>query len=194
MLSPLSPLTDAPNIPITNLSVEYSMLLTTQQLIGEDSLLFGFFSTEWVRLQSRYLRSVGLPSAHNEPNCAIRALLVAFHDQCHAVWLLRNPHLHRTDPRNLSSFKHMHLLAQIQELYDAAPHMMLHDRDVFAYTFEVRHLQSTSALNAFYQHAKPIVETSLKDALRLGSRFRPLDHYFPPVLHNMPQNIFDIIL
>jgi hypothetical protein len=194
MLSLLSPLTDAPTIPLTNLPAEYSMLLTTQQSIGADSLLFGLFSTEWVRLQSRYLRAVGLPSAHNEPSCAIGALLVAFHDQCHAVWLLRNQHLHGTDPRNISSFKHLHLLAQIQELYDAAPHMMLHDRNVFAYPFEVRHLQSTSALNAFYQHAKPIVETSLKDALRLGPRFLPLDHYFPPVQNTIPQNIFDIIL
>jgi hypothetical protein len=114
-------LTDGPTIPINNLSDEYSMLLTIQQSIGEDSLLFGFFSTEWVRLQSSYLCSVGLPSEQNEPISALRALAVAFHDQCHAVWLLRNQHLHGTDPWNVTSFKHMHLMAQIQELYEAAP-------------------------------------------------------------------------
>jgi hypothetical protein len=44
----LSPLTHGPTIPINNLSDEHSMLLTTQQSIGNDSLLFEFFSTEWV--------------------------------------------------------------------------------------------------------------------------------------------------
>jgi hypothetical protein len=85
-------------------------------------------------------------------------------------------------------------MAQIQELYEAAPFMMLHDRNVFAYPLEARQLQSTSALHAFYQHAKPIVKTSIKDSLRLGSRFRPLNHCFPPVLYTTPQHIFDIIL
>jgi hypothetical protein len=88
----------------------------------------------------------------------------------------------------------MHLMAQIQELYEAAPFMMLHARDVFAYPLEARQLQSTSVLHAFYQHAKPIVETTIKDSLRLGSRLRPLDHYFLPVLHTIPQHIFDIVL
>jgi hypothetical protein len=44
-----------------------------------------------------------------------------FHDQCHVVWLLRNQHLRdMTDPENTTSYMHSHLLAQIQELYDAA--------------------------------------------------------------------------
>jgi hypothetical protein len=72
--------------------------------------------------------------------------------------------------------------------------MMLHDRDLFTYPLAARQFQSTSALQAFYQHAKPIVETSLKDSIRLGSRFRPLGHYFPPVLLPISQHIFDIIL
>jgi hypothetical protein len=84
------------------------------------------------------------------------------HEQCHTVWLLRNQHLHGTDLNNTtSSYKHLHLLAQIQELYDTIPHMAHHDRAVFAFPMEFRRLQCTSALTAFYQHAKPITEQSI---------------------------------
>jgi hypothetical protein len=57
------PLTSLPTIPLHQLPAEYTMLLTMQRSIGEDSLLFGFFSNDWVHLQHRYLRARGLPSS-----------------------------------------------------------------------------------------------------------------------------------
>jgi hypothetical protein len=178
--------------PLYNLADEYLVLLETQQTIGVDSLLFGFFSTDWVRLQDRYLRAVGLPQLKHEALRAIRSIITAFHDQCHVVWLLRNAHLHGTDPNNTTSHKHLHLLAQIRALYEAAaPHMMVHDRDVLAVPLEARQFQSTTALKTFYSHAKPIVEQSLEDAAKLGSQFRLIDTYFHPVI---PPELFNVIL
>jgi hypothetical protein len=162
-----------------------------EQTIGVDSLLFGFFSTDWVRLQDRYLRAVGLPQLKHEALRAIRLIITAFHDQCHVVWLLRNAHLHGTDPNDTTSYKHLHLLAQIRELYDAAPHMMVHDCDVLAFPLEARQFQLTAALKIFYSHAKPIVEQSLEDAAKLGNQFRLIDTYFRPVI---PPELFDVIL
>jgi hypothetical protein len=167
------------------------MLLTTQYSIGDDSLLFGFFSNDWVRLQERYLHARGLPSSKQESTRAIRSLIQLFHEQCHSVWLLRNQHLHGTDPANTTSYKHLHLLAQIQELYDAAPLMMTHDRDIFAFPRELRNLQSTSMITTFYQHEKTIVETSLKEAAQQPPDFRPIDDYFRPII---PAALFDVIL
>jgi hypothetical protein len=164
----ISPLLHSLAIPLTNLADEYSMLLTTQRSIGEDSLLFGVFATDWARLQDRYLRVVGLPHQKYEAARALCLLITAFHDQCHVVWLLHNQHLHGTDPQNTTSYKHLHLLAQIRELYDTEQYMMAHDRDVLAFPFECRHLQSTATLKSFYQHAKPIVEQSIEDASKLG--------------------------
>jgi hypothetical protein len=188
----LAPLTSSPPIPLDNLKDEYHMLLLQQRSIGVDSVLFGFFATEWVYLQDRYLHALGLPSSKHEATRSIQSLILACHDQCHAVWLLRNQHLQGTDPHNTTtSFKHLHLLVQIQELYDARPHMMAHDRDIFAYPMDSRHLQSTPTLQAFYQHAKPIAEKSIADALKIGWNFRPIDVYFRPLI---PQAIFDIIL
>jgi hypothetical protein len=169
----VSPLTLSPPIPITALADEYSMLIETQQSIGEDSLLFGFFSTDWARLQDRYLQAVGLPRDPNEASRAIRSLIVAFHNHCHSVWLLRNQHLHGTDPKNTTSYKHIHLLAQIQDLYDAVPPMMSHDQAIFEFPLESKKLQSTATLLAFYQHAKPIVAKSLEDAVSYSRRTVP---------------------
>jgi hypothetical protein len=99
--------------PLTNLADEYLMLLETQQTIGVDSLLFGFFSTNWVKLQDRYLRAVGLTQLKHEALRVIRSLITTFHDQYHVIWLLRNAHLHGTDLNNTTSYKHLHRLAQI---------------------------------------------------------------------------------
>jgi hypothetical protein len=69
--------------------------------------------------------------------------------------------------------------------------MMPHDRDIFAFPPELQKLQSTSTLKAFYQHAKPIVETSLKEAAMQPPDFRPIDEHFRPII---PAALFDVIL
>jgi hypothetical protein len=99
------PMSVSATTSLTNLAEdEYLVLLETQQKIGVNSLLFGFFSTDWVHLQDRYLRAVGLPQLKHEAPRAIRSTsITAFHDQCHVVWLLRNAHLHGTDPNNTTS-------------------------------------------------------------------------------------------
>jgi hypothetical protein len=191
LLHMLVPLTTLPSIPLTHLADEYGMLLTTQRSIGEDSLLFGLFSTDWVKLQDRYLRTLGLPRSRHEATRAIRSMIQLCHEQCHSIWLLRNNHLHRTDPNNLTCYKHLHLLAQIHELYEAVPFMMQHDRLIFDFPFECRKLQSTAILKAFYTHAKPIVELSIKQALQFGPQFQPITTYFRPLI---PAHLFDIIL
>jgi hypothetical protein len=191
LLHMMVPLTTLPFIPLTDLANEYGMLLMTQRSIGKDSLLFGFFLTDWVRLQDRYLKTLGLPSSHHEARRAIRSMILLCHEQCHSIWLLRNNHLHGTDPNNLICYKHPHLLAQINELYAAVPFMMQHDRPIFDFPFECRKLQSTAILKAFYTHAKPIVELSIKQAVQLGPRFQPITTYFRPFI---PAHLFDIIL
>jgi hypothetical protein len=170
---------------------EYLMLLETQRSIGIDSLLFGFFSLNWATLQGRYLATLGLPRSKHEVARAMRSLALMFHDQCHAVWLLRNQHLHGTNPANTTSYINSHLLAQIHELYEAAPNMMVHDRDLFSFPVKLRALQSTATLKYFYQHAKPIVEVSLEEALDFGPSFRRINDHFRPLI---PVFLFDIIL
>jgi hypothetical protein len=119
MIVPLTTLLLA--IPLGHLADEYMILLETQRSIGADLLLFGFLSLEWTTLQDRYLTTLGLPRSKHEAARAMRSLAIMFHDQCHVVWLLRNQHLHGTDPANTTSYIHSHLLAQINELYDTAP-------------------------------------------------------------------------
>ena len=166
------------------------MLHTVQNSIGSDSLFFGFFSREWYTLQQRYLQVCLLPSNANQADNAINSIIIATLRQVHEIWLLCNAHLHSTDLPRKHLYIHFHLLAKIRELYECAPLVMTADRDIFSYPFDQRQEQSTAALRAYYQWAKPIVERSVQEATELGSNFRRIDSYFPPVFPWKSETLF----
>jgi hypothetical protein len=62
----LARFSDSDPIPLDNLPDDYTMSKTTQEEIGEDSILFGYFSHDWVKLQHRYLTACLLPSSRNQ--------------------------------------------------------------------------------------------------------------------------------
>jgi hypothetical protein len=125
----------------------------------------------------------------------MKAFICNCHDFCHALGLLRNSHLHGKAPGASTSYKHLHLLAQIKELYDSAPHMLAHDCDIFSIPFDNRRLQSTRTLRTYYTFAKPIVEKSIKEAQDFGTTFRRINDYFHPAPPpDIPIEIFEIIL
>jgi hypothetical protein len=99
-------------------------------------------------------------------------ILHQFFKQCDTCWLLRNSHLHGTDPKNTCSYKHLHLLAQVTELYEAAPFMLAADRAIFKIPLESRQGQSKSTLQAFYSWEKPVVKLSAAKAAKIGTHFR----------------------
>ena len=182
---------NAPNIMTLDLPTEYAMLITTQHSLGEDSIFFGFFVPEWTALQSRHLKQQKLPHDTNQAQFAMKAVATAILLQVHNMWLIRNTHLHRTDPLQTHSYIHLHLLAQIKELYDCIPLMLSADRDILSYPYAARSEQTTSALQAFYKWAKPLVDKSVRDAVEMGQSFRRIDSYFRP---RIPQELFDVIL
>jgi hypothetical protein len=184
-------LSDASPIPLDNLGDDYSMLRTTQEAIGVDSVLFGYFALEWVQLQERYLLTCDLPHGRNQVAGGIKAIALQLLEQCHECWLLRNTHLHGTDPQNTCSYKHLHLIAQVTELYESAPHMLATDHDIFEIPLEARHLQSKATLQSFYSWAQPVVKLSIAKALEMGAHFRPINQYFRP---HIPPELFDVIL
>jgi hypothetical protein len=96
-----------------------------------------------------------------------------------------------TDPLQQSSYKRIHLLAQIRELYVAAPLMLASDRDILSFPFDRRYGQTTAALRMFFKWAKPRVDNSIHEANDLGSGFRRIDSYFRPTI---PPELVDVIL
>jgi hypothetical protein len=182
---------DAAPLALDHLPNEHALLLANQDLLGPDSLFFGFLPAQWARLQDKYLLFRGLPNQRHEAVTGIKAMVTALLSQVHSTWLLRNEHLHGTDPLQQSSYKRLHLLAQIRELYDAAPLMLVGDRDILAFSFDRRQVQNTETLHTFYVWAKPLVDHSIHVANELGSRFRRIDDYFRPVI---PPELCDVIL
>jgi hypothetical protein len=181
---------DSDLIPLDNLPDDYATLKMTQE-IGEDSILFGYFSHDWVKLQHRYLTPCALPSSRNQASRGINAIILQLMEQCHACWLLLNLHLHGPDPRNTSSYKHLHLLAHVTALYESAPFMLSTDRAIFEIPIEGRHLQSKCTLQSFYSWASPIVKLSIAKAAVMGANSCYIDQYFP---RHILQSIFDIIV
>jgi hypothetical protein len=180
---------------MANLASEYIILLEQQHALGPNSLFFGFLPTGWYTLQHRYLVARGLPRDKNQVDSWMKAFIRHCHDFCHALWLLRNSHLHGKAPGASTLYKHLHLLAQIGELYDSAPHMLAHDKDILSIPFETRKLQSTHTLRAYYTFAKPIVEKSIREAHDFGMTFRRINDYFrPDQPPEIPLEIFEIIL
>jgi hypothetical protein len=176
----LARLTDSPAIPLDNLPDKYAMLKTTQETIGVDSILFGYFATDWVRLQHRYLVARELLHSRNQASRGIKATILQLLKKCHECWLLRNAYLHGTDPRATCSYKQLHLLAQVTELYESAPYMLAVDRDIFEIPLEACQGQAKSTLHAFYSWAKPVVTLSMEKAREMGTHFRSIDQYFRP--------------
>jgi hypothetical protein len=176
----LARLSDTNPIPIDNLSDEYLMLRTTQEAIGEDSILFGYFALEWAQLQERCLLACDLPRGRNQAAGRIKTIALHLLEQCHECWLLHNTHLHGIDPRNTCSYKHLHLIAQVTALYESAPHMLTSDRNIFEIPLDAHHLQSKATLQSFYSWAQPVVKLSIAKALEMGAHFPPINQYFRP--------------
>jgi hypothetical protein len=183
---------DEPLLPLDSLGDDHRTLLDTQRKLGDDSLFYGFFAHRWTTLQDNYLKARSLPRSCNQAASSTKALITALLLQVHICWLLRNEHLHGLDPLHHVTYKQLHLLAQIRELYDSAPLMLADDRDILAFPFAHRHLQSTAQLTAlFFTWATPMVDKSISDANELGACFRRIDSYYRPLI---PNALFDVIL
>jgi hypothetical protein len=136
----LARLTDSPANPLDNLPDKYAMLKTTQETIRVDSVLFGYFATDWVGLQHRCLVARELPQSRHQASRAIKATILQLLEK-----------IHDTDPRaTCSCYKQLHLLVQVMELYESAPYMIAADREIFEIPLEARQSQTKSTLQAFY--------------------------------------------
>jgi hypothetical protein len=87
-------------LALDHLPSEHALLLANQELLGPDSLFFGFLTAEWASLQTKYLLFRGLPNQQHEAVTGIKAMVTALLSQVHSLWLLRNEHLHGIDRRS----------------------------------------------------------------------------------------------
>ena len=169
-----------------------AMLCTTQLQIGPSSLHEGLLATGWVDAQFDFLERNNLPRRKNQASSVFKVLLTDLFNHTHECWLLRNTHLHVSNPLSHRCFKHRHLLQQIQALYDLAPKMLAKDREIFAFPIEARENHSTSRLQTFFNWAKPIVHQSIKDAELVGQT-KPITEYFLPTRPVIPPDLLSVI-
>jgi hypothetical protein len=171
---------------------EYEALFTLQQDLHLDSLFLGCFSTEWARLQHKYLKLNKYPRQKGQARNGIKKIATYLLDLVHSAWILRNSALHGDDSTTqLMSYKHTQLLLEIQDLYDQAPHMLAADRSLFTKPYEHWLDKPTTQLQTFLKRMRITVKVSVTQAADMGTHFRTIDTYFPPTI---PAHLFDIIL
>jgi hypothetical protein len=169
-------------------------LFQSQLALGPDSLIYGLFHTDWVYLQHEYLGLSNLPRSKNQAFLCLRSLVVSiFHSWFH-LWLLRNSHLHGTSVTNLHSYRRLQLLREIRDLYDSAPSMLRHDRDIFRHEYDSFLDVPERALKSFIQFATPVVNRSKKQASTLGPNCRAITDYFHSVPPELPPHVVAAIL
>jgi hypothetical protein len=70
--------------------------------------------------------------------------------------------------------------------------MLAADRRLFVHPYEYWLAQSTTQLKTFLKRMRPtVLRTSIQQANDLGTHFRAIDSYFPPLI---PPDIFAAIL
>jgi hypothetical protein len=169
-------------------------LFQSQLALGPDSLLFGFFHEGWVPLQNEYLGLRRLPRGKNQAFLCIRSLVVTIYDSWFHLWLLRNSHLHGSSAHNLHSYRRLQLLREIRDLYDSAPSMLRHDRDIFRHEYDSFLDVPDRALLSFVKFAKPVVQRSQKQATKLGPNCRTITDYFDYIPPEIPPHVVAAIL
>jgi hypothetical protein len=182
---------DIPILPTANLPSRYLTLYHAQRLLGPDSIMFGFFHHDWILIQDDYLKFRKLPNNKNQATSLMKITASIIFGALHELWFLRNSHLHDADGKSLHSYQHSQLLHEIEALYDLAPLMLASDRAIFHYSLDKRQSHNTNQLRNFLSFARPVVKLSIQQAKDMGSRFRPIDEYFRPVI---PQHVIDAIL
>ena len=95
---------------------------------------------------------------------------------------------------NLHSYRRLQLLREIRDLYDSAPSMLRHDRDIFRHEYDSFLDVPERALKSFIQFATPVVNRSKKQASTLGPNCRAITDYFHSVPPELPPHVVAAIL
>jgi hypothetical protein len=142
-------------------------------------------------LQHRYLKAIDRPTDKNQAFSAIKNIVLQLHSFVYEQWLLRNAHLHGSKLSNQIPFKHLHLVAQITELYAARDHLLCSDRDaILNIELDVICSLPLSGLHSFYYYTKPLMERSLQQAIAFGNQFQRIYDYFYPTI---PHSLYNVI-
>ena len=137
-----------------------------QLAMGPESIFYGFFHTSWSAIQHDYLILMNKPSSRNEASRAITACITILHQHVRDIWDSRNTDLHGKDRQTQHSFKRLHLLQQIRDLYNSR-HQILPGDDgaIFGRTsLEQRLSHDNQQIARWLSHALPRAHRSKRDA------------------------------
>ena len=71
------------------------------------------------------------------------------------------------------------LLSKVQDLYDKYDKVLFIDQHYFSTPFEEVQTWHNIQLKQYIEYYEPLIKESVDRALKMGSRFQPINTYFP---------------
>ena len=110
----------------------YTHTIYLQRQLGDNSLYYGYFFSDWYVVQRNYLRTLTLKMKHNQAEIGIKAIMYTIYVYVYNLWILRNSHCHCGVTPGSTSFARQTLLQELQALYEAPKDILTTNRDFFA--------------------------------------------------------------
>ena len=109
----------------------------------------------------------------------------------HQLWDIRNSEAHAPPTQESPGFRRLHLLSQVESLYDKEDKVLYIDRHFFNTPFTEMKTKSNTHLKQFYAYYSPLVTKSIECALDMGPNFKPINTYFPLAQPTNQDNIIE---
>ena len=75
---------------------DYVKILQQQRKLGNDSVFFGFFTTDWINMQKDYLQLMKLPSTRNEANTCMTQITIYIYITTYTLYGFCETHMYMT--------------------------------------------------------------------------------------------------
>ena len=147
--------------------------------MGVRSVFMSFFVKEWARIQHDYLCNNFYPHDKNQATTAITQIGRLLSQIPHQLWDIRNSEAHAPPTPEVPGFRRLHLLSQVESLYDQEDKVLYIDRHFFQTPFAEMKTKSNTQLKQFHTYYAPLVSKSVERALDMGPNFKPINSYFP---------------
>jgi hypothetical protein len=164
---------------LTALTPQYRTLAANQANLGTSALFFGFFHTDWIRLQDDYLRSQHKPTERNQSRHAIELIAMHFQATARAQWDARNLHLHETHDAQLPFIRTV-ACQETSLIYGQLDTLLPLDRPAITQGISLpdRLEHSTKRLKHWLRRTRPLFKFSQRQAKQRPAHTHDIRSYF----------------
>jgi hypothetical protein len=159
----------------------YSTLIHQQTQIGWRQVFNGRITTEWSRLQDKYLHDQGLYNKKQTGQLWATQLLITIWDGWQTVWNIRNEVIHGHDQASRRRIQRQEVEIKIRAIYNERDLLLPDDQDHLFDNVETHLSHSTHSLQNWINTYQGMFSESISRAKRRALQgVRSIRTYFAP--------------